>query len=237
MKNWQKFLTKYIIEFNVIVLGITTSYFVENFREQKEAEQRENKIIEELIIEFNQQQIQLNKRRFLFEKDYRIIQFVTGTNQEFDQLNEDVKRLSQLKTAILDMRYFSPPRDIYNSIVNEGLFKFLQSEKLKIKLNQLYESDYKYIIGNIEAEGIYLDDIIFYVTEKHPKLYAMLSKSDEISVQDLKSIVMRLREDVVLVSKLKIKENKMRIKLYLLNDYLNDSKEIGTLLSAIKNSK
>ena len=134
MKNWQKFLTKYFIEFNVIVLGISTSYFVENFREEREYENKEKQIIEELISEFNIQLIQLTKRELLFEKDYRIIKFIASNDNDFNSISEDISKLSQIKTSILDMRYFSPPRDIYNSIVNEGLFKYLKSDKLKIKL-------------------------------------------------------------------------------------------------------
>ena len=134
MKNWQKFLTKYFIEFNVIVLGISTSYFVENFREEREYENKEKQIIEELISEFNIQLIQLTKRELLFEKDYRIIKFIASNDNDFNSISEDISKLSQIKTSILDMRYFSPLRDIYNSIVNEGLFKYLKSDKLKIKL-------------------------------------------------------------------------------------------------------
>ena len=233
MKNWQKFLTKYFIEFNVIVLGISTSYFVENFREEREYENKEKQIIEELISEFNIQLIQLTKRELLFEKDYRIIKFITSNDNDFNSIIEDISKLSQIKTSILDMRYFSPPRDIYNSIVNEGLFKYLKSDKLKIKLNKLYQSDYEYIIGNIEAEGIYLDNIIFYVTENHPNLYTTLSKSDKVTENQIKKVVNLIREDKILLSKLKIKENKMRIKLFLLKNYMNDSREITSLLDSL----
>lgn len=233
MKNWQKFLTKYFIEFNVIVLGISTSYLVENFREEREYEIKEKQIIEELISEFKIQSTQLNKRKVLFEKDYRIIKFITSSENDFSLINEDVSKFSQIKTSILDMRYFSPPRDIYNSIVNEGLFKYLKSDKLKIKLNKLYQSDYEYLIGNIDAEGIYLDNIIFYVTEKHPALFSLLSKRDEISENQIKEVVHLIRDDEVLVSKLKIKENKMRIKLYLLNNYMNDSRDIASILDSL----
>ena len=233
MKNWQKFLTKYFIEFNVIVLGISTSYFVENFREEREYDDKEKQIIEELISEFNIQSIQLNKRKLLFEKDYRIIKFVTSSDNDFSLISEDISKFSQIKTSILDMRYFSPPRDIYNSIVNEGLFKYLKSDKLKIKLNKLYQSDYEYLIGNIDAEGIYLDNIIFYVTEKHPNLFSTLSKRDTVSENQIKEVVNLIREDRVLISKLKIKENKMRIKLYLLKNYMNDSRDIASILDSL----
>lgn len=233
MKNWQKFLTKYFIEFNVIVLGITTSYFVENYREEREFEKKEKQIIEELISEFKIQSTLLNNRKELFEKDYRIIKFITSNEGDFGLINEDVTKFSQIKTSILDMRYFSPPRDIYNSIVNEGLFKYLKSDKLKIKLNKLYQSDYEYLIGNIHAEGIYLDNIIFYVTEKHPSLFSILSKRDEVSQKQIEDVVNLIRDDKVLVSKLKIKENKMRIKLYLLNNYMDDSRDIASILDSL----
>ena len=130
------------------------------------------------------------------------------------------------------MRYFSPSRDIYNSIVNEGVLS-IQSDRLKILLNKLYETDYEYIVGNIISEGIYLDDIIFYSTENQSKLYKRLTNREDISRDQLILIVNDIRSDEVLTSKLQFKENKMRIKLYLLDDYLKHCQEIETLISEL----
>ena len=226
MSNWKNLLTKYLIEFVVIVLGITTSYFVESFRDEQWESKREIVLLGELKIEFEDQLKQLEKRRMFFSKDYRIIKFITSSSTDFKVLNEDVKRSSQIKTALFDMRYFSPPRDIYNSIVSEGLFKYIQSNRLKILLNKLYQTDYEYIMGNITSEGIYLDNIIFYLTENHPRFYNQIASKKDITLEKLISIIEYIRKDEVLISKLQFKENKMRIKLYLLNDYLTHVEEI-----------
>ncbi len=219
-------MTKYLIEFVVIVLGITTSYFVESFRDEQWESKREIQLLGELKIEFEDQLKQLNKRRIFFSKDYRIINFITSSRTDFKALKEDVKRPSQIKTALFDMRYFSPPRDIYNSIVSEGLFKYIQSNRLKILLNKLYQTDYEYIMGNISSEGIYLDNIIFYLTENHPRFYNQIASKKDISLEKLIRIVQKIRKDEVLISKLQFKENKMRIKLYLLDDYLTQVQQI-----------
>jgi len=231
MSNWKNLLTKYLIEFVVIVLGITTSYFVESFRDEQWESKREIVLLGELKIEFEDQLKQLEKRRMFFSKDYRIIKFITSSSTDFKVLNEDVKRSSQIKTALFDMRYFSPPRDIYNSIVSEGLFKYIQSNRLKILLNKLYQTDYEYIMGNITSEGIYLDNIIFYLTENHPRFYNQIANKKDITLEKLISIIEYIRKDEVLISKLQFKENKMRIKLYLLNDYLTHVEEIQKEIS------
>lgn len=219
-------MTKYLIEFVVIVLGITTSYFVESFRDEQWESKKEIQLLGELKIEFEDQLKQLNKRRIFFSKDYRIINFITSSRTDFKALKEDVKRSSQIKTALFDMRYFSPPRDIYNSIVSEGLFKYIQSDRLKILLNKLYQTDYEYIMGNITSEGIYLDNVIFYLTENHPRFYNQIASKKDISLEKLIRIVQKIRKDEVLISKLQFKENKMRIKLYLLDDYLTRVQQI-----------
>ena len=46
----------------------------------------------------------------------------------------------------------------------------------------------------------------------HPNLYATLSKTDKVTENQLKRVVNFNKEDKILHSKLKIKENKMRIK-------------------------
>ena len=233
MRGWKSILSKYLIEFTVIVLGITTSYFVENYREEQWESKKEIRLLSELRKEFVDQISHFKKRRKLFSKDYRIISFITNNSSDFDSLLSDVKRSTQIRTALFDMRYFSPSRDIYNSIVNEGLFKFIQSDRLKVLLNKLYATDYEYMVGNIMSEGIYLDDIIFYLTENHPKLYKRLASREEISLDELTLIVNYIRSDEVLNSKLQFKENKMRIKLYLLDDYLKHGQEIETLISEL----
>ena len=228
MRGWKSILSKYLIEFTVIVLGITTSYFVENYREEQWESKKEIRLLSELRKEFVDQISHFKKRRKLFSKDYRIISFITNNSSDFDSLLSDVKRSTQIRTALFDMRYFSPSRDIYNSIVNEGLFKYIQSDRLKVLLNKLYATDYEYMVGNIMSEGIYLDDIIFYLTENHPKLYKRLASREEISLDELTLIVNYIRSDEVLNSKLQFKENKMRIKLYLLDDYLKHCRQIKT---------
>lgn len=233
MRGWKSILSKYLIEFTVIVLGITTSYFVENYREEQWESKKEIRLLSELRKEFVDQISHFKKRRKLFSKDYRIISFITNNSSDFDSLLSDVKRSTQIRTALFDMRYFSPSRDIYNSIVNEGLFKYIQSDRLKVLLNKLYATDYEYMVGNIMSEGIYLDDIIFYLTENHPKLYKRLASREEISLDELTLIVNYIRSDEVLNSKLQFKENKMRIKLYLLDDYLEHCQEIETLISEL----
>ena len=233
MRGWKSILSKYLIEFTVIVLGITTSYFVENYREEQWESKKEIRLLSELRKEFVDQISHFEKRRELFSKDYRIISFITNNSSDFDSLLSDVKRSTQIRTALFDMRYFSPSRDIYNSIVNEGLFKYIQSDRLKVLLNKLYATDYEYMVGNIMSEGIYLDDIIFYLTENHPKLYKRLANREEISLDELTLIVNYIRNDEVLNSKLQFKENKMRIKLYLLDDYLKHCQEIETLISEL----
>ena len=233
MRGWKSILSKYLIEFTVIVLGITTSYFVENYREEQWESKKEIRLLSELRKEFVDQISHFKKRRKLFSKDYRIISFITNNSSDFDSLLSDVKRSTQIRTALFDMRYFSPSRDIYNSIVNEGLFKYIQSDRLKVLLNKLYATDYEYMVGNIMSEGIYLDDIIFYLTENHPKLYKRLASREEISLDELTLIVNYIRSDEVLISKLQFKENKMRIKLYLLDDYLEHCQEIETLISEL----
>ena len=48
MRGWKSILSKYLIEFTVIVLGITTSYFVENYREEQWESKKEIRLLSEL---------------------------------------------------------------------------------------------------------------------------------------------------------------------------------------------
>tara|TARA_B110000483_G_C17927721_1_gene439464 strand:- start:332 stop:520 length:189 start_codon:yes stop_codon:yes gene_type:complete len=60
-----------------------------------------------------------------------------------------------------------------------------------------------------------------------------LTNREDISKDQLILIVNDIRSDEVLTSKLQFKENKMRIKLYLLDDYLMPCQEIEILISEL----
>ena len=60
-----------------------------------------------------------------------------------------------------------------------------------------------------------------------------MTNREDISRDQLILIVNDIRSDEVLTSKLQFKENKMRIKLYLLDDYLMLCQEIEILISEL----
>ena len=60
-----------------------------------------------------------------------------------------------------------------------------------------------------------------------------MTNREDISRDQLILIVNYIRSDEVLTSKLQFKENKMRIKLYLLDDYLKHCQEIEILISEL----
>jgi uncharacterized membrane protein YgaE (UPF0421/DUF939 family) len=72
MKNkTKKYFIKYSLEFFVIVLGITFSFFVQNVRQEKEIDSKRQLIISNLLdeLESNQNYISERKSEFIREMD------------------------------------------------------------------------------------------------------------------------------------------------------------------------
>ena len=135
---------KYFIEFIVIVLGVSASFWVEEYRENLQNKQERLKVLNNLKIELDEIDIFSQERKMMFSKDEKIVfHLMSEKLSSIDSLKEIITSYDEVNIAVIDYRGFGPPLNRYNSIINEGTLKFVESDSIKQLLSQLHNTFFK----------------------------------------------------------------------------------------------
>ena len=163
-------ITKYLIEFFVIVFSITVSFLVENTREEIENDKKRYLIKTSLLEEIKSFENRLNGRIAAFKGDYNALMYVLDDNRNLDTILNNLSS-GGFANPFFISRSFRPPNSIYNSLVNDGDINLLKSTKIKSLLEMTYVQVPKRIGSWEESESIIGNKIESYVIKNYPKFY------------------------------------------------------------------
>ena len=90
-------------------------------------------------------------------KIYKPIKYICTTKDDMD-------------IALLNYRGFTPSKERYNSTINEGTLKHIDSDNIKILLSKLYVQSLSFIVGNIEDETIVQRNIMEHCQKFYPEI-------------------------------------------------------------------
>jgi len=122
--NIKEYFIKYTLEFFVIVMGITFSFFVQNIRNDNEIDNKRELIIDNLLTELESNRIYIDKAKLDFQREMEYVNKLlldSLTTQEIKKYPENLSPLNPFFNAIK----FRPSTSIYNSIVNDGSFNII----------------------------------------------------------------------------------------------------------------
>ena len=209
---------KYFIEFIVIVLGVSASFWVEEYRETLQNKEERFKVLNNLKIELDEIDIFSQERKMVFNKDERILfHLMSEKLNSFDSLKNIISSYDEVNIAVIDYRGFGPPLNRYNSIINEGTLKFVKSDSIKQLLSQLHNTFFKYINANVSDEKVIQQKISLYLADNYPEIFLNQDKlSFDQSLYNLKNII---QNDPNFKAYLKIKSRTMFVKTFFLEKY------------------
>ena len=157
---------KYFIEFIVIVLGVSASFWVEEYRETLQNKEERFKVLNNLKIELDEIDIFSQERKMVFNKDERILfHLMSEKLNSIDSLKNIISSYDEVNIAVIDYRGFGPPLNRYNSIINEGTLKFVKSDSIKQLLSQLHNTFFKYINANVSDEKVIQQLSLIHISE------------------------------------------------------------------------
>ena len=211
-------ILKYFIEFIVIVLGVSASFWVEEYREKLQNKEEKFKVLNNLKIELDEIDVFSLERKLMFTKDEKILYHLMSEDQlSIDSLKEIIKSYDEINIAVIDYRGFGPPLNRYNSIISEGTLKFVESDSIKQLLSQLHNTFFKYINANVSDEKIIQQKISLYLADNYPQTFLDQDQlSLDESIINLRSIIMN---DANFKAYLKIKLRTMTVKTFFLEKY------------------
>ena len=214
----KKYLIKYSLEFLVIVMGISVSFWLSNYQESIDNAEKEIQVYNDLFNSVSSLYDEIEDRTLAFKFDLDIIENLLGLS-DFNKYNYD-----DLMVAVIDWRGFDPNQETYSTLKEEGSLKYISSKELKVNLEKFYGSEGGYIISNMEDDIIMQREILKYLNYNHPILVLRNNEyNDESLILNFKSVV---NKDLTLKSLIKAKQRFMLNKYNGILEYDKVQKEL-----------
>jgi hypothetical protein len=214
----KKYLLKYSLEFLVIVMGISVSFWLSNYQESVDNAEKEIQVCNDLFDSVSSLYDEIEDRTLAFKFDLDIIENLLGLS-DFNKYN-----YNDLMVAVIDWRGFDPNQETYSTLKEEGSLKYISSKELKVNLEKFYGSEGGYIISNMEDDIIMQREILKYLNYNHPILVLRNNEyNDESLILNFKSVV---NKDLTLKSLIKAKQRFMLNKYNGILEYDKVQKEL-----------
>ena len=230
-KRLKKYFIKYTLEFFVIVLGISFSFFVQNVRQEKEIDSKRQLIISNLLDELESNQNYITKRKSEFVREMDYVNKLLNDSLTFKMFEEYPKENSPLNPFFSVLR-FEPSSSIYNSLVNDGSLNLIKSSEVKTLINEVYKSKINYLNYFVDAEYKSAIEVERIFINNYPEIYLRnfwFNYSDKKLINNVFQI---MKKDIHFKALMVQKISFMEVKIGALNSY---AKQRDSLITLLKN--
>ena len=169
-KKIKKYLTKYVLEFFVIVMGITFSFFVQNIRNDIQIDTKRELIIDNLLSELESNQAYIDDKKQVFRREMEYVNKLLLDSLTTQEIKKYPKNLSPLN-PFFSVNKFRPSRSVYNSIVNDGSFNIIEPSSLKVLIDEVYSINHNTIINIIDSEQKIADKADEFFVKNYTSTY------------------------------------------------------------------
>ena len=223
----KKIVLKYVIEFSVIVLGISVSFWFDKYQKSLDDIDREKEVLSELSTELEVIEDTIKNRDSVFRFDKEnLIRIID------DDLENISFTYSELLIASIDYRGFSPSEEIYASLKYDGGLKFIRNSNIKIAIESFYNGTKYGVLANIEDEIVVQREILKYIQYNHPQVLIEISKMKISEFEKIKLFTNIVQKDSTLKSLLVSKLRFMNSKLIFLQRYKSSLSMLKTLVAS-----
>ena len=168
--NIKKYFIKYTLEFFVIVMGITFSFFVQNIRNDIQIDTKRELIIDNLLSELESNQAYVDEKKRDFKREMEYVNKLLLDSLTTQEIKKYPKNFSPLN-PFFSVSKFRPSRSVYNSIVNDGSFNIIEPSSLKVLIDEVYSTNHNAIINIIDSEQKIADKADDFFVKKYTSTY------------------------------------------------------------------
>ena len=215
--NIKKYFIKYSLEFFVIVMGITFSFFLQNIRNDIEIDTKRELIIDNLLSELESDQAYIEKTKQDFKREMEYVNKLLSDSLTTKEIKNYPKNFSSLN-PFFSVKKFRPSRSIYNSIVNDGSFNIIEPTSLKALIDNVYKLNYNTIINIIDSEQKIADKADEFFVNNYTETYVknFWFNNDEKLISSVYKIMQKdSKFKALMVQKISF----MEVKVAHLNNY------------------
>ena len=221
----KKIVLKYVIEFSVIVLGISVSFWFDKYQTSLDNIDREKEVLSELSTELEVIENTVKNRDSVFRFDTENLIRVIN-----DNISDVTFSYSELLIASIDYRGFSPSEEIYTSLKYDGGLKFIRNSKIKVAIESFYNGTKSGVLANTQDEIIVQREVLKYIQFNHPELLIEIGDMEISELDKIKFFTRIVQKDRTLKSLLISKLRFMKNKLIFLKDYRKSLEELKNLI-------
>ena len=231
-KNIKKYFIKYTLEFFVIVMGITFSFFVQNIRNDIQIDTKRELIVDNILSELESDQTYIDDKKQVFRREMEYVNKLlldSLTTQEIKKYPEDLSPLN----PFFSVNKFRPSRSVYNSIVNDGSFNIIEPSSLKVLIDEVYSINHNTIINIIDSEQKIADKADEFFVKNYTSTYVKnfwFNYDSELVSSIFKIMQKDSKFKALMVQKISF----MEVKVVALDIY---SKKRDSLINLIKINK
>jgi len=219
----KKYTIKYSIEFVVIILGITVSFWLNELSIAYQDEKERLKVLSSLQLEINEIKFYCDEKKQTWGNDIRLLnEFVNPLRGELNIENilKITTSKNRIETFMVLYRVFDPPLNRYQSIINSGYLKYVKSEKVKEILSRLHNTSLSHLETAVEHEKQLKQSFLPFIAVNHPKVI-LARGNNQISVNQYSEILNEaIYNDDRLKAKLVMLKRYLEFKISILQIYM-----------------
>ena len=166
----KKLVFSYVREISVIVFGIAIALLGDDFMQQYEREKISTELKMNLLEEVNEIEKYIINRKNVFIEDKLILTTLINKKPDLDSLMNVKSDKSIYDMSIFGYRGFNPPKSFYNSLVNDGKIRYLESISLNKELDLMHNVNSYYVLENIKLEIVAAQKLKDYFETNQPKI-------------------------------------------------------------------
>ena len=234
----KNYAIKYSIEFVVIILGITVSFWLNELSITNQDEKERIKILSSLQLEINEIKFYCDEKKQIWGNDIRLLnQFLIPGNGEFniDNILNITTSKNRIETFMVLYRVFNPPLNRYQSIINSGDLKYVESEKVKEILSRLHNTSLSHLETAVEHEKQLKQSFLPFITVNHPEVI-LARENNRVSVNRYSEILNKaIDSDDRLKAKLVMLKRYLEFKISILQVYMISLEDLETEINLALN--
>ena len=235
----KKYIIKYSIEFVVIILGITVSFWLNELSIDNQNEEERIKVLTSLQMEINEIKYYCDGRKRTWEMDISLLnEFLYPSNKIFniDSVLKIATSKIRIETFIILYRVFDPPMNRYYSIINSGDLKYVKSDKVKEILSRLHNTTFSYVETAVEHEKQLKQSFLPFLTINHPDVI-LARDNNKISIDRYSEILNdAIKSDDKLKAKLILLKRYLEYKISILQMYMINLDDLEKEINLVINN-
>ena len=235
----KKYIIKYSIEFVVIILGITVSFWLNELSIDNQNEEERIKVLTSLQMEINEIKYYCDGRKRTWEMDISLLnEFLYSINKIFniDSVLKITTSKIRIETFIILYRVFDPPMNRYYSIINSGDLKYVKSDKVKEILSRLHNTTFSYVETAVEHEKQLKQSFLPFLTINHPDVI-LARDNNKISIDRYSEILNdAIKSDDKLKAKLILLKRYLEYKISILQMYMINLDDLEREINQVINN-